>query len=86
LLATLDALLAASDAPAVLLVTHHVEELPTATAQVILMGDGTVRRAGPPAEVLTSPEMSAAFAFPMEVTRRGDRYAAHARIEAGFDA
>jgi iron complex transport system ATP-binding protein len=84
LLATIDALLASAEAPAMLLVTHHLEELPTATSQAILMSDGTVRKAGPPGEVLTSAEMSAAFEFPIEVTRRGGRFAAHAANHEAF--
>ena len=79
LLATIDAILTDDDAPTILLVTHHVEELPAATTQVILMRDGRVCQAGPPGDVLTSATMTAAFDYPIEVTRGGDRFVARVR-------
>ena len=77
LLATIDATLAELDAPTILIVTHHVEELPPTTAQVILMRAGRVRRAGPPADVLTGAEMTATFDYPIDVTAIAGRFVAH---------
>lgn len=81
LLATLDTILASPDAPAILLVTHHLEELPPATGHVIVMSRAQVLRGGPPREVLTSAVLSEAFDFPIAVTRTEDgRYFGHARV------
>lgn len=79
LLATLDALLASPDAPAILLVTHHVEELPLATKQVILMSPGRILARGSPAEVLTATRMTEAFGWAIDVEANDGRYYARAR-------
>src|SRR5438045_2990468 len=42
----------AQAAPTVVLVTHHVEELPPATSGVLLLDEGKVAASGAPQEVL----------------------------------
>ena len=80
MLATLDTILAAPRAPTILLVTHHLEELPPSTSHVIVMTIGRVLASGSPQEVLTSAILSEAFDFPIAVTRTEDgRYFGHAR-------
>ena len=76
LLATVESIVRTADGPSVLIVTHHVEELPPATSQVILMRAGRIVSAGPPVAVLTSPNLSSAFDFPIVVDHDGDRFAA----------
>lgn len=59
----------AADRPALpwVLVTHHVEELPTATTHVALMRGGRLLAAGPVAQVLDGPALSACFDLPLVV-------------------
>jgi iron complex transport system ATP-binding protein len=63
-------------APATVLVTHHVEEIPAGLTHVLLLRGGTVLAAGPIGDTLTGPNLSRCFGLPLAVERRGDRYAA----------
>jgi iron complex transport system ATP-binding protein len=58
------------------LVSHHVEELPSTTTHVALMREGTVLAAGPAVEVLTSRAMSECFELPLVVRCEGGRWSA----------
>ncbi|MGZ6827905.1 MAG: ABC transporter ATP-binding protein [Mycobacteriales bacterium] len=66
----------AADRPAVpwVLVTHHVEELPVATTHVALMRSGRLLAAGPAAEVLDGPSLSACFDLPLAVEAADGRW------------
>jgi iron complex transport system ATP-binding protein len=72
LLADLDRLLADPAGPTVVLVTHHLEELPIGVRRALLLAEGRAVAAGPVDEVLTSGTVSGAFATPLAVTRSGD--------------
>lgn len=61
---------------AVVLVTHHVEEIPPGFSHLALVAGGTVVAQGPIADVLTSAALSAAFDHPLEVTHEADRWSA----------
>lgn len=61
----------------VLLITHHVEELPPATSHVLLLDDGQVAAAGPPQAVLRSDKLSAVYRCKLEVHHRHGRYKIH---------
>lgn len=79
LLQDLDTLLSTSDGPTVVLVTHHVEEIPTGIPSAALLRDGRLVATGPTDEVLTSGNLSRAFGLDVEVHRRDGRYHAVAR-------
>ena len=66
-------------APAIVLVTHHLEEVPPGFTHAMLMRDAGVVAAGPIAEVLTSEHLSETFGLPLDVTVKAGRYAATAR-------
>lgn len=66
-------------APASILVTHHIEEIPTGTTHAMVLKDGQIAISGPIGEVITSQHMSALFDLPMEVTFDGYRFSARAR-------
>jgi iron complex transport system ATP-binding protein len=70
----------ASDAesPAMVMVTHHVEEIPPGFTHVLLLASGRVRAAGAIAEVLTAPNLTATFGLPIELTSINGRFAARA--------
>ncbi len=70
-LATLTSLHEGPNPPAVLLITHHVEELPAHTHEAWLLEDGRLSAVGPPAEVLTGENLSRAFGTPVRVSRSG---------------
>ncbi len=65
--------------PVLILVTHHVEEIPPGFTHMLLLGPhGTVQAAGPLAEVLTAENLSAAFGMPLLVAYGGGRWLARA--------
>jgi iron complex transport system ATP-binding protein len=65
------------DVPTVL-VTHHLEELPTTVTHAALLRDGALSAAGPVAEVLTEETVSACFGLRLSVRRDGGRWTASA--------
>jgi iron complex transport system ATP-binding protein len=77
LVADLDALLADPDGPTVVLVSHHLEEVPPRITRALLLAGGRVAASGPIGEVLTSSQVSAVFEVPVTVTRE-----AHGRWRA----
>ena len=64
--------------PAMVMVTHHVEEIPVGFTHVLLLREGRVVAAGPLAEVLTADNLTEAFGVPITLTSDGGRYAARA--------
>jgi iron complex transport system ATP-binding protein len=78
LVARLGALAEDTEAPALVLVTHHVEEIPPAFTDVLLLRQGRVVAAGPLERTLTAENLSATFGLPLVVERHGDRWSARA--------
>ncbi len=66
-------------APASILVTHHIEEIPAGTSHALILKDGAIAVSGPIAEVITSEHISAIFELPIQVVREGDRFFARAQ-------
>lgn len=64
--------------PMMILVTHHVEEVPEGFTHAMLMRRGAVLAAGPLAEVFTERNLSRCFGVPLEVERRAARWSARA--------
>jgi iron complex transport system ATP-binding protein len=64
--------------PAIIMVTHHVEEIPTGFTHALLLADGELQAAGVIDEVITSENLSGAFGLPLEVTKHDGRFAARA--------
>lgn len=65
------------DAPTLVMVTHHVEEIPTGFTHALLLDQGGIVTAGPIDQVLTSDNLSAAFHQPIQVDQVGGRFFAH---------
>ena len=63
-------------APATVLVTHHLEEIPPGFTHVLLLRDGEAVASGPIEQTLTSQSLSATFDVPLELSERGGRYSA----------
>jgi iron complex transport system ATP-binding protein len=74
LVARLADLAADPDAPAIVLVTHHVEEIPPGFTHGMLLREGAVVAAGLLGDVITADLLSVTFGTPLGVERRYDRY------------
>ncbi|WP_048876702.1 ABC transporter ATP-binding protein [Saccharomonospora saliphila] len=79
LVARLSELALDPDAPAMTLVTHHVEEIPPGFTHALVLSEGRVVAAGLMDDVLTSENLSTAFGQDLVLQRSGDRYFAHRR-------
>lgn len=68
----------APDAPAMVMVTHHVEEIPRGFGHAMLLADGEVQVAGPVDEVLTSQNVSDTFGLALTIVELDGRFTARA--------
>jgi iron complex transport system ATP-binding protein len=72
----LDATARRRGGPALVLVTHHAEEIMPAFTHALLMRDGRVSSSGPKPRVLTTRNLSVAFGAPISVRQSRGRYSA----------
>jgi iron complex transport system ATP-binding protein len=68
----LDHLAADAAAPPFVVVTHHVEDVPTNLTHAMLLRGGTTLAQGPLDAVLTEDRLSECFGVPLHLERRGD--------------
>jgi iron complex transport system ATP-binding protein len=80
LLRRLGALARDPRAPLIVLVTHHVEEVPEGTTHAMLLRKGAVLAAGPVQDVFTERNLSRCFGLPLLVERRSARWMARAAL------
>jgi iron complex transport system ATP-binding protein len=67
--------LAADTRPeSIVLVSHHVEEIPPGFGHALVLGGGRAVASGPIEASLTSASLSAAFGLPIDVERRNGRF------------
>ncbi|MGN6610042.1 MAG: ABC transporter ATP-binding protein, partial [Jatrophihabitans sp.] len=78
LLRRLTRLAADAEAPASVLVTHHVEELPPGITHILLLREGKAVAQGLVRDVLTDEHLSATFGLDVHVERRAGRWYARA--------
>jgi len=64
--------------PAMVMVTHHVEEIPTGFTHLLVIAGGHAIAKGPIADTLTGDVLSEAFGRPLSVTHNNGRYQATA--------
>jgi iron complex transport system ATP-binding protein len=83
LLTDLDAVLAEEHGPTVVLVTHHLEELPVGIRRALLLRGGRPVAAGPVGEVLTDELVGGAFGLSVAITSAHGRWQAMARPAGG---
>ena len=69
LIASLEDFAADPDSPAVVLVTHHVEEIPRGFAHILMLADGKAVASGPAEETLTGEVLSASFGVSLRLDR-----------------
>jgi iron complex transport system ATP-binding protein len=63
--------------PPVVLVTHHLEEIPPSFTHALVLRHGRVLACGALADTVTSAVLSEAFDVPLRVDARGGRYVAN---------
>jgi iron complex transport system ATP-binding protein len=78
LLRRLSALARTPQAPMMVLVTHHVEEVPDGFTHAMLLRRGSVLAAGPIDEVFSARNLSRCFGVPLEIECRQGRWTAWA--------
>ena len=79
LLRRLTALARDPKAPMMVLVTHHVEEVPDGFTHAMLLRRGSVLTAGPIEEVFTARNLSRCFGVQLEIEHRQSRWTARAK-------
>jgi iron complex transport system ATP-binding protein len=62
------------DAPSMIMVTHHLEEIPAGFTHALLISNGEMVGQGPIDEVFAGDLISQTFGFSLSVTRVGGRY------------
>lgn len=62
------------DAPAIVMITHHVEEIPAGFTHAMLLDEGEVVAQGLIDTVMTNENLTKAFHQPIQVDRIGERY------------
>lgn len=82
LIVRLSTLAANPMAPALILVTHHVEEIPPNFTDALLLSHGSVSARGPISDIIASGPMSQAFEYPLWVEYGDDRWYARGRGES----
>ncbi|WP_026166105.1 ABC transporter ATP-binding protein [Corynebacterium mastitidis] len=70
-------------APATVMITHHVEEIPSGFTHAMLLDEGSVVAQGPIGEVLTSANLTTAFHQPIELSEIDGRYFARRTRRGG---
>ncbi|MFI6096808.1 ABC transporter ATP-binding protein [Lentzea sp. NPDC051213] len=80
LVAKLSELAMDPDAPATILVTHHVEEIPPGFTHALLLREGSIVAQGLLDDVLTEENLSKTFAQDLELQKSGERYFARRKV------
>ncbi|MEU4389602.1 ABC transporter ATP-binding protein [Kribbella sp. NPDC023855] len=78
LVRSLSSIATAEGAPAMVLVTHHVEEIPPGFTHALLLKQGRVVAAGPIDEALTAETLSETFDLALSLDHQDGRYFARA--------
>lgn len=82
LVAALGEIAGSATSPPMVLVTHHLDEVPAGMTNALLLRDGKAVSCGPIEQAVTSATLTETFAVPLELSRRPDgRWSAWARSE-----
>ena len=74
LLQRIATLAADPSSPAMIIVTHHLEEIPTSTTHLLALKYGKTFASGKISDVLTSEMLSSLYETPIKLTQRDGRY------------
>ena len=66
-------------APAIIMVTHHLEEIPTGFTHALIINEGKILASGPINSTLTTEKLSEAYGLPLEVVLLAGRFAVRAK-------
>jgi len=66
-------------APAIIMVTHHLEEIPAGFTHALVLNQGKIIACGPINQTLTTEKLSEAYGLPLEVAFQGGRFAVRAK-------
>ena len=66
----------ADDSPVLVMVSHHVEEIPVGFTHVLMLRDGKVVAQGPIESTLTAQTLGATFGLRLELNSEGGRFSA----------
>ena len=69
-------------APTVVMVTHHVEEIPSGTTHALLLKEGVSIAAGPVSQALTDEVLTQTYGIGIHIESRSDRWTARAADHA----
>jgi iron complex transport system ATP-binding protein len=69
----------APTAPAIVMVTHHIEEIPGGFTHALILSRGQVYAAGEIESTITTEKISGAFGFGLEVSKDGHRFRVKAK-------
>lgn len=69
--------------PAIVMVTHHVEEIPDGFTHALLLREGAVVAAGPLEESLTEATLAETFGLDIALNRDSGRFSARAQADRG---
>jgi len=79
LVSTMSVLADDATSPAIVLVSHHVEEVPPGFTHALMLREGRVVVQGPVAEVMTAENLTATFGMSLQLSVEDGRYAARRR-------
>ncbi|QDU32682.1 putative ABC transporter ATP-binding protein YlmA [Poriferisphaera corsica] len=85
ILATIEMILAKPNPPALIMITHHVEELSPRTSNVFLMRDGQFINQGPPSDIITPESLTQTFGCKVFVKKIHGRFWLEVLPEAWLD-
>ncbi len=66
-------------APAIIMVTHHLEEIPAGFTHALVLNEGRIIASGPINHTLTTEKLSEAYGLPLEVAFQSGRFAVRAK-------
>lgn len=66
-------------APSMIMVTHHLEEIPTGFTHALLLNEGQIVAQGPIGNIISSDLLSETFGFSLNVTQEGGRFQVRAK-------
>ena len=75
---TLERIAGEENPPAMVLITHHVDEIPPSFEHGLIMTDGLAQAQGSIDSVLTAEVLSTSFGLPLEISRTNGRWSARA--------
>jgi len=67
-------------APTIVLVTHHLEEIPRGITDVLLLSNGRAIASGPLSETLTAENLSLTYEMPIALTEQDGRWTAYSPL------